>query len=485
MGRRNKKISLKGTVAVVILSLIFSTEAAAASNDALSSGMISGNSEAFSMEADSDAAAPFMETISDDAAPSMEAGSDIVSPSMEAGLDVATPSMAKKEDDGESPAVPEEKRDVVSQTITEESAISVKYPIAAGTEGSPFDFLLDPCGLVDKTEAMRYGDGCVEEGATLLFYNRDGEYDFSKESDKLTVLTQEPAEITVSAYLSELGELEVMEDRDFSGSDVCGMYLALVDDRGNEQPLSADGEVSLSLSLEPGSYSFGLTGACNPDADWQDLTIQPKVTVTWCVESAMNEEDIFFWDEAVVDEEEEAEDTASSDEGEKESGKEGDSMGEPVKEEGAPNAGGPDKVSGPEEPGGSAEATVPKSEGTEGISDMNQSGEDRPSGEEGAASGADVPEPDSPEPDVPEPNSPEPDGREPDSPEPDAPEPDTPGPDSSEPDSLEPGSSEPDRSEGLGEESISSVVEEDAPDAAEAASGDMDNQGNENNTEET
>ena len=178
----------------------------------------------------------------------------------------------------------EEKKDVIFRTMTEKSAVSVRYPIAAGTEGSPFDFFLDPCGLIEGTEAMRYGEGRVEEGATLLFYNRNGEYDFSKESDKLTVLTLEPVEITVSAYLSELGELAVMEDRDFSGSDICGMYLALVDDRGNEQPLSADGEAFLSLSLEPGSYSFGLTGACNSDADWQDISIRPKVTVIWSVE---------------------------------------------------------------------------------------------------------------------------------------------------------------------------------------------------------
>ncbi len=251
MGRRSNKTGLKGIAAVAMLSLIFSADAAAALNDAPLSGMIDGSNAAPSVEADPDA---------------------------------ATSSTAKKKEDEDFPAVTEEKKDVISRTMTEKSAVSVRYPIAAGTEGSPFDFFLDPCGLIEGTEAMRYGEGRVEEGATLLFYNRNGEYDFSKESDKLTVLTLEPVEITVSAYLSELGELAVMEDRDFSGSDICGMYLALVDDRGNEQPLSADGEAFLSLSLEPGSYSFGLTGACNSDADWQDISIRPKVTVIWSVE---------------------------------------------------------------------------------------------------------------------------------------------------------------------------------------------------------
>ena len=280
MGRRNKKTGLKSMTAVVILSLVFSADAAAALNDAPLSGTVNESSAVPSVEADPDAAAPSMETAPDAAVLSMGDG-----------LDAATSSTAKKKEDGDSPVMPEEKKDTVFRTITETSVISVKYPLAAETGGSPFDFFLDPCGLLDGTEAMRYGEGCVEEGATLLFHNRDGEYDFSKESDKLTVLAREPVEITVSAYLSELGELAVMEDWDFSGSDACGMYLALIDDRGHEQPLSADGEASLSLSLEPGSYSFGLTGACNPDADWHDMSIRPKVTVTWSVESAGNEED--------------------------------------------------------------------------------------------------------------------------------------------------------------------------------------------------
>lgn len=88
-----------------------------------------------------------------------------------------------------------------------------------------------------------------------------------------------------------LGELAVVEDRDFSESDVCGLYLALVDDQGNELPLSADREVSVSRFMEAGSCSFGLTGACNPDADWQDLSVHPKVTVTWRVEPVMTEEE--------------------------------------------------------------------------------------------------------------------------------------------------------------------------------------------------
>ncbi|MEY8394159.1 hypothetical protein AALB64_04920 [Lachnospiraceae bacterium 45-P1] len=176
MGRRSNKTGLKGIAAVAMLSLIFSADAAAALNDAPLSGMIDGSNAAPSVEADPDA---------------------------------ATSSTEKKKEDEDFPAVTEEKKDVISRTMTEKSAVSVRYPIAAGTEGSPFDFFLDPCGLIEGTEAMRYGEGRVEEGATLLFYNRNGEYDFSKESDKLTVLTLEPVELRYPHTSANWGSLRL------------------------------------------------------------------------------------------------------------------------------------------------------------------------------------------------------------------------------------------------------------------------------------
>lgn len=48
--------------------------------------------------------------------------------------------------------------------------VSVGIPVVPEGEKSPFDFILDPQGLIYETDAMRYGGGTVEEGATLLFH---------------------------------------------------------------------------------------------------------------------------------------------------------------------------------------------------------------------------------------------------------------------------------------------------------------------------
>ena len=72
---------------------------------------------------------------------------------------------------------------VMLPTIKEE-IISVDLPTVV--DESPFDFYIDPQGLLYDTGAVRHGGGVVEEGAYLLFHNHDdGEYDFSGRSDRL------------------------------------------------------------------------------------------------------------------------------------------------------------------------------------------------------------------------------------------------------------------------------------------------------------
>lgn len=249
-----------------------------------------------------------------------------------------------------------------AEMAADNSAVSVTLPVAAETDDSPFDFILDPYGLVSGTKAMRYGGGSVEEGATLLFFNQEGTYDFSKDSDRLRVVNQTPVEITVSASVSDLGELAIMEDRDFSGSDICGFYLALVDDQGNELTLSADEEVSVSQFMEPGSHSFGLTGACNPDADWQDLSVHPRVTVTWHVEPVVTEEE-----EHVLAEEKEEEPEAGE-----------NTVQELTGEKGGLDDEKPAETPDQEENGGDEDAMIPEEGEPEHAPEMNPSGEDMP-----------------------------------------------------------------------------------------------------------
>ena len=201
---------------------------------------------------------------------------------------------------------------VMLPTIKEE-IISVDLP-TVGDE-SPFDFYIDPQGLLYDTGAVRHGGGVVEEGAYLLFHNNsDGEYDFSRNSDRLSVTNRStvPINVKITAMISNLGELRMDQDGKFDGEDDPAIYLAVVDDEGNECVLSEDGETSVEIELERApseaytyrydestdsyeyvyqgnedisfdSYSFGLRGECNANADWDGIRAYPRVTVTWSV----------------------------------------------------------------------------------------------------------------------------------------------------------------------------------------------------------
>ena len=202
---------------------------------------------------------------------------------------------------------------VMLPTIKEE-IISVDLP-TVGDE-SPFDFYIDPQGLLYDTGAVRHGGGVVEEGAYLLFHNHDdGEYDFSGRSDRLKVTNRStvPVNIKITAKISDLGDLRMDQDGSFEDEDDCAIYLAIVDDEGNERVLSEDGEVSVEVTLSSApseaytfrydestdtyeyvyqndedisfdSYSFGLRGACNANADWSGISASPRVMVTWSVD---------------------------------------------------------------------------------------------------------------------------------------------------------------------------------------------------------
>ena len=202
--------------------------------------------------------------------------------------------------------------------------VSVALPSVSEGGDSPFDFIIDPQELIFATDAAKYGGGKVEEGATLLFRNHDGEYDFSRRSDRLTVKNQSnvPVVVTITASIDDLGDIDVVGNPDFGDSDACSMYLAVVDDEGNEKPISEEGEISVSTEMREApedayvyrideengsysyefsrspeeidfdSYSFGLTGYCNPNGNWQDISIHPIVRITWKVEPLLSEEEV-------------------------------------------------------------------------------------------------------------------------------------------------------------------------------------------------
>ncbi len=205
--------------------------------------------------------------------------------------------------------------DILPTSKSDESIVQVALPTVSEEDSSPFDFVIDPQMLIYETDAAKYGGGTVEEGATLLFANREGEYDFSSKSDKLSVsnCSEVPVKVTIRAKLINVDDMVVRTDPDFEDSTECDLYMALIDDEGHLIPLKANEEIILNTELkqsiqptyvykenettgeheyilaegtgtEFNTYSFGLTGTCNPNGSWEDISVHPRVLITWIIE---------------------------------------------------------------------------------------------------------------------------------------------------------------------------------------------------------
>ncbi|SHI70506.1 hypothetical protein [Pseudobutyrivibrio xylanivorans] len=183
----------------------------------------------------------------------------------------------------ETPETPEYKEPVVS----------VIFPSLPEDGESPLDFLIDPEQLIYLTDAAAYGGGRVDSGATILFRNHDRDYDFSRYSDRFEVLNQSevPVKVTVTAQITNLGEIEMVGSPYIWDDEACQMYMAVVDNEGHERPLIEDGTVKIEVEMaEIDQYSFGLVGYCNPMGRWQDIYVGPRVTLTWDMEPVIPEE---------------------------------------------------------------------------------------------------------------------------------------------------------------------------------------------------
>jgi len=210
---------------------------------------------------------------------------------------------------------------VESVTVPTESneLISVVLPVVE--EKDLFSFFIDPLHILYHTFGSSGGSVMVEEDACLLFYNRDGSgYTFSSRSDHLEIINKStvPVEVTITAKLEDADGISIVPSREFGEEDSCDLYLALVDDKGNEQPLSEDGEAFIVVRLDRApleaysyvfcedtgayeyvcqvgevafdSYFFGLTGACNERGDWTSINGKAHVTISWNVEPIVSEE---------------------------------------------------------------------------------------------------------------------------------------------------------------------------------------------------
>ena len=183
--------------------------------------------------------------------------------------------------------------DVISyqeEKVNKTDTYSVILPTVNVEGDSPLDFIMDPYSLIEASDAARYGGRDFEKGATLYFENAVGEYDFSSISDKFTVTNGDvdALYVTVTAKIENLGNIVVTDDISFGEAKSASIYLAIVDNKGNEIPFSAEGEACISVMVDnsaSGIYEFGLKGSCNPKGNWKEVTATPKLTLTWRIDS--------------------------------------------------------------------------------------------------------------------------------------------------------------------------------------------------------
>lgn len=294
---------------------------------------------------------------------------------------------------------------VPTESITvptgKDEIVSVILPVIE--ERDPFSFFIDPLHIFYNTFGNSGGDITVEKDTYLLFYNRDeSEYTLSSRSDSLEIINKStvPVEVTITARLEEVDGISVMQEAVFEDRSSCDLYLALVDNEGNEQPLSEDGEVSVTVNLDRApldayayvfnedteeyeyvcragdvafdTCSFGLTGACNEKGDWTGISGTPHVTISWNVEPVIPDSP----DTAAGDEEPVAENKESVDGDEK-----------PADEDREPVEGDQDPVEGDKDPAGNEETDtgnqVSEGDGSDEGKTTEESGPD--SGSSGAA----------------------------------------------------------------------------------------------------
>lgn len=193
-------------------------------------------------------------------------------------------------------------------------------------ESSTFGFILDPEGLIEKTEQAHYTGKTFEEGATLFFVraDEDAAYNYTSSSDKVSVTNKSTMAVSVSlkaeVALGENGSgITMTSDNTFAGDTAASIYLALTDGANTkaidaeegasltssiaaapaeayEYSYSSDGGYSYKIKDDEGltdinfpEYSFYLTGAANSAGDWSELTAAtPSVTVTWTIEPTEN-----------------------------------------------------------------------------------------------------------------------------------------------------------------------------------------------------
>ncbi len=184
----------------------------------------------------------------------------------------------------------------------EDDVFQVLFPV---NTDHVFDFIMDPQGLIGKTDGEAYGNLTFEERATLFFRRYDGrvEEDYSSASDALVITNTGTADVdivlSVSISPDSVEKIILTDDNTFTDDSEASLYLALTDGDCTV-PVTGEADAVIHTTLPgsekmegvPGEYRFWLEGAVNSNGDWSEVTGEaPRVTVTWSVSAVPDEQE--------------------------------------------------------------------------------------------------------------------------------------------------------------------------------------------------
>lgn len=210
----------------------------------------------------------------------------------------------------------------------------VKLPVQPEEDQpSQFDYILDPTGAIEATDAAKYNGATFADDATVYFQNKadsttasgaasgaasggaNAGVSYSDTTDAQKVINKSTmaVNVTVRAEVAESEKISMSENKTFAANDKsASLYLALKDASG-ETAITTTAAASKGGTINPTddayevkyesgkyvkklkadledddfqAYSFYLTGACNPNGEWDGLAgteNAPEVTVTWSV----------------------------------------------------------------------------------------------------------------------------------------------------------------------------------------------------------
>lgn len=199
----------------------------------------------------------------------------------------------------------------------EKSVFSVTLPTDSSTQDT-FDFILDPQDLIKDTSNAKYA-GATFTGTTGVYFETSANT-YSEDSADVTIEVKASmnTKVTVDANVSiTSGEGVTFVDNTAALAATDGaltVYLAL-EDSATTAAVDADGSATIAgdvaalsdssfeLTYANGEYSYGLTsaastatgnqykfhmtGACNKNSDWSDVTdLKVTTDVVWNVTKA-------------------------------------------------------------------------------------------------------------------------------------------------------------------------------------------------------